>query len=1157
VEDGQFQEAVKTCRLGLLGRPATVDGRIVLGRALLALERFDEVVAEMRVTLEIDPSCVSAYLLQGEALVRKGDPVAACDLFRRAAALAPTNPEIAARLYEAEVHAQEYVSSLRGDTETKNYPYLAKPRGVASTAHDDITVTAKPLQTSVRAFGTPMESDVASGVRLESADDIDILGDSLDDMDETRQRSVSLSPRTNPVQPGTLARTPPVAKKKSITEPLADDAIVEMRSPRAPAPPDAGANASPRAAPNRPPPRSPDASQPPRPPMAPARSLRPSAPLPPPASAAATMLAAPIPTVPNHALPGPAAASNWARPTVLAGPPPQLPSISSGMVAAPPVTPGHAMGAQNAGAFAAYKTAYAGQSPMLPVPALHGAADARAVPASAPSSPLPKTRRPPRSSFAVVTWVLIGVAVIGGGVLAGFQIRDLRLRSQIEAAEKRAADASATDTWVGWKIAKNGLASIAAARRSPQSRSALARAQAVLAYEFGDGGADASATLRQLGADDRTAVARSYMALIAGDAAAAGREAGLAAVQNGPVVDYLRGRALLLSGDATAALGALEKAHRADSRPFHTVALAEVYAALDRWNDSRQALDAGLSKYPGHPALVLSKARLADQLGVHTAASSAEALTQLEEIVTEGTQPIAAQTKGGSRWQVGMALVAKANIQLRRGERDAAIASLGRALDQGIDEQRFAEAVVSSMLAADLPDVAISGAKRGLVAWPQSVALRVVLAQSSFAEGRMDEAIDVLPDALIGKDPAAIAVRSRAKISIGDRDGAKRDLDQISAMASIELTVARSLLNLAFGTAVPQVGGDNPRPDRALVRAVAARMRKDAIKAVGILEPIARGAMGSERYTVRLELARSYRDAANYASARAAYADLSSLANPTVRLETAQLLLEDRDPKGAREHIEALLRDLGDKATGVQLIEAMRMRTLTGAAGLAEALAPRAAAAGAPPWMLQREAARIARRREEFAKATTAIGKALDGSGDDIDTILLASDLVGGAPAPFVTKVTKAVETRLLDVPDRFVAQGKLAIARDDRAKAAEFFDKAAQRFKESPASARRMAQVSFGAGALAAGRAEWVMAKLKLGAAIELDPSLIDAYLYQAAALARTNARKQAVALLKIASQFNPESLTVWEVLQRQATEAGDQQTAAEAAKRAQSVRR
>src|ERR1043165_4984015 len=84
VSSGQFQEAVKVCRLGLLGRPSTVDGRVVLGQALLALKRYDEVLAETRVALELDPASLAAQVLKAEALLRKGDVSPAIDLLRAA-----------------------------------------------------------------------------------------------------------------------------------------------------------------------------------------------------------------------------------------------------------------------------------------------------------------------------------------------------------------------------------------------------------------------------------------------------------------------------------------------------------------------------------------------------------------------------------------------------------------------------------------------------------------------------------------------------------------------------------------------------------------------------------------------------------------------------------------------------------------------------------------------------------------------------------------------------------------------------------------------------------------------------------------------------------------------------------------------------------------
>lgn len=889
----------------------------------------------------------------------------------------------------------------------------------------------------------------------------------------------------------------------------------------------------------------------------------------------------------------------------MAGPPvvpPPLPQAAP----PPPSQPLPPLGAQRAGAFPAYQTAIAAQPPVRPsgqvptaapmaatmapqmapqlAPQLAQQLAAQQSPAasslqmppmadSAPVAAAPqptrakatpstssaakkggKSRKKRRTGLATALWVLVGAGVIGGGVFAGFQIRDLRLRRQIDAAEKRAVESSSSDTWIGWRTARDGLASIAAARRSADSRAALARAQAVLAYELGDGAAEASATLRPLGADARTAVARAYMALIAGDAAAASREVSLISGESASVTEYLRGRAALLAGDAKSAITALEKSHRAEPRPFTIAALAEAYVAAERWDDAQKVLDAGLAKSPEHPALVMAKAQLADRLGKHTAETSAQDIARLEKIAVEGLKPVAEQARGVSRWQAGQALLVESGLQLRRGERAAALASIGRALDLSVDEQRLAEASVEALLAADLPDVAVAGAKRGLAAWPQSMVMRTALAQGAFADGRMNEVIEALPDLLIGKDPMALTVRARAKISLGDLEGARKDLEVVAGATSPELTVARSLLKLASGETLPAAPA-SPRPDFALVAATAARLRGEPAKAVALLEPLVRAPMGAERYTIRLELARAYRDVANYSSARAAYADLAALNNPTVRLEGAQLLLDDRDPKGAREHIEALLRDLGDKAPAAVLIEAMRIRTLTGAAAAAEQLADKAFKAGAPPWMLNREAARIARRRDDFSAAVAALNKALDGSKGDIDTILLACDLVDGAPEAFVAKVTKAVEERLVGLPDQLVAQGKLAVARDDRARAAELFTKAAQRFMEKPAAARRVAQASYSAGALAVSREDWVTAKLKLEAALELDPSLVDAYLYQSVALASSGALKQAIARLKVASEYSPESAQVWELLSNRATEAGDRKTAAEAAARAKEL--
>src|SRR5262249_59321909 len=102
VSSGQYQEAVKVCRLGLLGRPTTVEGRVVLGQALLALKRYDEVLAEMRVALELDHGSYAAQVLKGEALLRKGDGHGAVEVLGKLRGQGLADGRVAELLAEAE-----------------------------------------------------------------------------------------------------------------------------------------------------------------------------------------------------------------------------------------------------------------------------------------------------------------------------------------------------------------------------------------------------------------------------------------------------------------------------------------------------------------------------------------------------------------------------------------------------------------------------------------------------------------------------------------------------------------------------------------------------------------------------------------------------------------------------------------------------------------------------------------------------------------------------------------------------------------------------------------------------------------------------------------------------------------------------------------------
>jgi tetratricopeptide (TPR) repeat protein len=130
----QYADAVKICRLGLLAHPTLVEGRLVLGMALSALERWDEVLAEMRVALELDAASALGWLLKGEALVGKGDYVQAEQALRRAKQLDPSNQKADQLLAEIQVARAAGFEGIPAEpTDTKVYPARATVAAAATT----------------------------------------------------------------------------------------------------------------------------------------------------------------------------------------------------------------------------------------------------------------------------------------------------------------------------------------------------------------------------------------------------------------------------------------------------------------------------------------------------------------------------------------------------------------------------------------------------------------------------------------------------------------------------------------------------------------------------------------------------------------------------------------------------------------------------------------------------------------------------------------------------------------------------------------------------------------------------------------------------------------------------------------------------------------
>ena len=123
------------------------------------------------------------------------------------------------------------------------------------------------------------------------------------------------------------------------------------------------------------------------------------------------------------------------------------------------------------------------------------------------------------------------------------------------------------------------------------NRAALARARAIIAFEFGDGLAEAKAAVDQLagqgGLDAQ--IAAAYLALAQNDAKAAKhrrRRRARHGTRTTPAALYVAGQARCSTATPRPRSQQIKAAFDKDPRPLYGVALARAYAATSTWEDA-------------------------------------------------------------------------------------------------------------------------------------------------------------------------------------------------------------------------------------------------------------------------------------------------------------------------------------------------------------------------------------------------------------------------------------------------------------------------------------------------------------------------------------------------------------------------------------------
>ncbi|MGE0551432.1 MAG: tetratricopeptide repeat protein [Kofleriaceae bacterium] len=1188
VSAGQYQEAVKICRLGLLGRPTTVEGRIVLGQALLALRRYDEVLAEVRVALDLDHKSVAARLLKAEALLRKGDHPAAIDVLTKLRAEAPGAGRIAELLGEAQRGSSKsppaaahrsvgFVGDSTSDEDTQDEATasVTEQTSIAAPAARQRSHAEVDPAFQNRRSGTIDVPSAADGVFVEEDDDLGTLAPPPSSMPRGRNPGPSRPP------PGRK----PLRKDEVSSVELDSNELEEVPLPPLHAP-DRGVPAPPvvPAGPSLPanrtmlgqnPPRAglpglPTARKPvtlPPPFGAPGAATPPSPPSPPgaPSPVSPAMppgpVSAPRPLVPMSAVQSqlpipiaPPAAAPWAS-TMVSGPgsaerapvadiDPQLAALLSGR---PP-----AKGRSN------------GPEMFEPAPP--------PLPERSPTTTKTKPPKPKRarSKLSLAIWVLIGAVVIGGGVFAGFQIRAIRLRKQIAAARDQAVDLARTDTWRGWTGAKGRLSDIAGASATIDNRAALARSRGVLAFEFGDGLAEAKGAIDRLAGQGGldAALAASYVALAQHDVKAATDAAARAAKldPNGAAVAYVTGQAALLAGNDADAIAALRRAYEREPRPAYGLAVAHVLASTGEIDKALETIDRVIGQVPNHPGALLQHAQLLIASGRATATtgptSAAELRKTIAAIINEGNQPAADQPRGVSPAQAAFAGLVLAHLDFLLRDPAAVKRDIADALERGIDERRFAEHTVDTLFAVGDLAAARRAAELALAIWPTS--RRVLLAQTQIAVagGRPWEAIATLGRAPeVAASPAGLAVRGTARLAMGDTAAAQADFEAaLKANPNYDAAlIGRAWVDLANGDAPAALKRVEPRykpgataPDLAIAYGAALRALGDKAsreRAKQVLEVVAGEPGGYLVASAQLELGRLHRDLGDTSAAGAAFDAAAQAGNLDARIEAALLQIENGAPELGSDVMHAIVREAGDKVSAAVLLEAARARILTGNHAEGAALLDQAdRTPNVVRWKYDRERGRLALRKGDVAKAVQDLDRALAVPKSDAETLLLAADAATSdikKHNDLVADVRTAAAKRFKATPEAAIVDGKLALADAAAAEpgspeATKAMDEARLEYEtaralleSTKASKRRMAQAEYGLAVIAYQSSDDATAAKLLDGVTTKDPTLYNAYLF-AAEITRGKRPQKALPLAQAAVKFNPDILAGWVMVGR-----------------------
>ena len=523
------------------------------------------------------------------------------------------------------------------------------------------------------------------------------------------------------------------------------------------------------------------------------------------------------------------------------------------------------------------------------------------------AAPVPPVRR-----FGAELIVLI--AVLGFTLFCSLLVREWRLRARLGDAEERANAKIAVANYPSCKAAELDYRQMLSERSTDQVRMLRTRLLAQIAFEFSDSIAEAERAVIAGGREDTPEIlqAKIFLSLTKGELEHARAFASelKAKAHDGPS-QYAIARVELSDNHPALAIELLRGVVNIDpADPFalHALGLAEAAAKHDE-----RALDAyrrALELNPSHIATLIDRALLQLRRGDREAARSA-----LETV----TSKLAGDASPG---QLARAYLGLGDLELSRGS----LQSARRDLDQAVAKRRDGDLLLDEALARSLVDAfELDQAERVAQHAAQSspaLAPRLVLAEVALKRGDPQAVLNVLKDAGANKSDVLV-LRALAELQLGQTTQARTDVDTARRIdpESISARIASARIDLATGQTeraqkeLEQIERSHKQADVAAAMGELYGALHEYDRARYWLNEALR--LQPLLLDARLSLARSLRQVGRTKEATDELRRIlqSNAAYLPARRELAELNLAEGDAFAARDEYELLLGRQADRDT--------------------------------------------------------------------------------------------------------------------------------------------------------------------------------------------------------------------------------------------------